>query len=72
MKEHMKAVLEFTYPEDEIRLRRALSGERFADAIWSIKNEVRGHFKYGADPVKVLEIVRELVDSILTETGEEL
>lgn len=67
----MKAVLEFEYPEDEIKLRRALSGDKFADAMWSIKNEVRKHFKYGADPIKVLEMVRELVDLTLMEAGEE-
>lgn len=68
----MKAVLEFSYPEDEIKLRRALGGEKFADAMWEIKNKVRNHFKYGADPVEVLHMVRELVDETLLQTGEEL
>jgi NAD+--asparagine ADP-ribosyltransferase len=67
----MKAVLEFNYPEDETKLRRALNGDKFADALWDVKNKVREHFKYGADPAEVLKVVRELVDVTLLEAGEE-
>jgi hypothetical protein len=67
----MKAVLEFSYPEDEVKLRRALSADKLADALLSIKNEVRKHFKYEANPVDVLHMVRELVDETLLQAGEE-
>lgn len=68
----MKAVLEFSYPEDEVKLRRALSADKFADALLSIKNEVRKHFKYEANSVDVLHMVRELVDETLLQAGEEI
>jgi hypothetical protein len=68
----VKAVLEFNYPEDEIRLRRALNGDKFADALWDVKNKVREHFKYEADPAEVLKVVRELVDATLLEAGEDV
>jgi hypothetical protein len=68
----MKAVLEFNYPQDEIKLRRALAGDKFADALWEIKNKVREHFKYDADSVDVLKAVREMVDATLLEAGEDV
>lgn len=68
----MKAILEFNYPEDEIKLRRALNGDKFADAAWHVQNEVRKHFKYNADPIEVLKAVREMVDTLLVETGEDV
>lgn len=67
----MKAVLEFTYPDDEIKLRRALHADTFADALWAIQAKVREHFKYDADPREVLEFVRAEVDSALFQAGEE-
>lgn len=67
----MKAVLEFNYPEDEIKLRRALNSDKFADALWEVKNKVREHFKYDADPVEILKTVRDMVDAVILETGEE-
>ena len=68
----MKAVLEFNYPDDEIKLRRAVNSDKFADALWHIKNKVREHFKYGADPVDVLNAVREMANEVLLESGEDV
>jgi hypothetical protein len=67
----MKAVLEFTYPEDQDKLRWALSGEKAIIALHDIQQEVRKHFKYDAEPIAVLERVRSMTDEALNECGEE-
>lgn len=67
----MKAILEFTYPEDEDKLRRALNGDKLAIALWDVKNKVREHFKYDADPHEILKYVRDMVSDVLVETGED-
>ena len=67
----MKAVLEFTYPEDQDRLRWALSGEKAISALHDIQQEVRKHFKYDADPLMVLALVRDLTNTALNDCGEE-
>lgn len=41
----MKAILEFTYPEDQDKLRHALNGSRAIHALVDIQMEVRNHFK---------------------------
>lgn len=68
----MKAVLEFDYPEDEDKLRRALNADKFAVTLWEVKQKVREHFKYNADPQEVLVFVRDMVNETLTETGEDV
>jgi hypothetical protein len=68
----MKAILEFNYPDDEGKLRRAIHCNEAFDTLWVIKNKVREHFKYDADPVDVLKAVRELVDAALLEAGEDV
>ena len=67
----MKAILEFTYPDDEVKLRRALNADKFAVALWDVQQKVREHFKYDADPRDVLVFVRNMVNDVLTETGED-
>jgi len=67
----MKAVLEFTYPEDEANLRHALYGGKAIGALVDIQMVVRSHFKHDADPKDVLERVRELTNTALNECGEE-
>ena len=41
----MKAVLEFTYPEDQDRLRHALNGSKAIHALTDIQMTVRSYFK---------------------------
>ena len=67
----MKAVLEFTYPEDQDKLRHALNGAKAIYALTDIQMTVRSYFKHDADPLMVLEMVRELTNTALTECGEE-
>jgi hypothetical protein len=67
----MKAILEFTYPEDQDKLRHALNGSRAISALIDIQVEVRNYFKYDANPQDVLTKVRELTNTALAECGEE-
>ena len=67
----MKAILEFTYPEDQDKLRWALSGEKAILALHDIQQEVRKHFNHDADPIVVLECVRSMTNEALIECGEE-
>ena len=67
----MKAVLEFTYPEDQDKLRHALNGSKAISALIDIQMAVRSYFKHDANPKEVLEMVRELTNTALAECGEE-
>jgi len=67
----MKAVLEFTYPEDQDKLRHALNGSKAISALIDIQMAVRSYFKHDADPTDVLGMVRELTNTALAECGEE-
>jgi hypothetical protein len=67
----MKAVLEFTYPEDQDKLRHALNGSKAVSALIDIQLTVRSYFKHDANPQDVLTKVRELTNTALAECGEE-
>jgi hypothetical protein len=67
----MKAVLEFTYPEDQDKLRHALNGSKAVSALIDIQLTVRSYFKHDADPLMVLALVRDLTNTALNECGEE-
>jgi hypothetical protein len=57
----MKAILEFTYPEDEDSLRYALRGQDAVFALLDISEQLRLHYKYDADGKEILANINELV-----------
>lgn len=57
----MKAILEFTYPDDEDKLRYALHGQDAIFTLLDISNQLRSHFKHDADAYQVLLNINELV-----------
>jgi hypothetical protein len=65
-----KAILEFTYPEDEDNLLFAMKGKDMYKALTNIKMAVTGEFPHKADMAAVLARVRDLTDQIFTELGE--
>jgi len=65
-----KAVIEFTYPEDEDNLLFALKGPVMYKALTNIKMAVTGEFTNKADMNSVLKRVRDLTDQIFEELGE--
>lgn len=65
-----KAILEFTYPEDEDNLLFAIKGPIMYKALTNIKMAVTGEFTHKADMSIALKRVRDLTDQMLRELGE--
>lgn len=65
-----KAILEFTYPEDEDNLLFAIKGPLMYKALTNIKMAVTGEFTHKADMNVALKRVRDLTDQMLEELGE--
>jgi hypothetical protein len=67
----MKAVLEFSYPEDEARLAYALHGEKAFGALTDIQQTIRAWEKYdGGEPEALIKKIRGTVNDALTLLGE--
>ena len=65
-----KAILEFTYPDDEDNLLFAIKGKDMYKTLTSIKMSVTGEFTHKADMNVALKRVRDLTDHMLKELGE--
>jgi hypothetical protein len=52
----MKAVLEYTYPQDELKLKHALKGEDYYLALVEIDRAICG----GGDPEHLLDLIHEI------------
>jgi len=61
--QRMKAVLEFTYPQDESKLKHALKGEEYYLALI----EVDRVFNIGGHPEQMLDRIADLVQKGLEE-----
>ena len=68
----MKAVLEFNYPEDTEKCRRAIHANEAFDTLWTIKEKVSKRFTHKADLEAVLRYVQEITDDTLKISGEEV
>jgi hypothetical protein len=66
----MKAILEFTYPEDEDKLRYALHGQTAIMALLQIEAQLRQLYKYGADIKDVLGMIGDITNETLVTCGE--
>jgi hypothetical protein len=70
----MKAILEFNYPDDEDKLRRAIHSEEAFKALRDMSEQVAYRWKKGQEGEKAmldsLETVRFILDEVLTNTGE--
>lgn len=70
----MKAVLEFNYPEDENKLRRALHADEAFEALRNMSEQVAYRWKKGEEGEKAmhesLQYVRYTLDQVLVKTGE--
>lgn len=67
----MKAVLEFNYPQDTDKCRRAIHAEEAFRALHEIKATVDRRFTHKADLEEALKYVYELSEYVLKTTGEE-
>ena len=67
----MKAVLEFNYPEDTDKCRRAIhAGEAF-DTLWELRKIAELHYQTKADLERALRAVLDHVEYTLRATGED-
>ncbi len=66
----MKAILEFSYPDDERKLLYALKGQDMYVALAEIRMQINEEFRYNADPVAVLMRVRNITDDLFRELGD--
>lgn len=68
----MKAVLEFNYPEDEDKLRRALHADEAFEALHDMSSRVKYRWLKGEEEqmAEALGHVRYILDQVLVKTGE--
>jgi hypothetical protein len=67
----MKAVLEFNYPDDTDKCRRAIHADEAFRALQEIRGSVNRKFTHKSDLEEVLKYVYEISDYVLRTTGEE-
>lgn len=68
----MKAVLEFNYPEDTDKCRRAIHADEAFDTLWEIRNRLNRRFTHKADLEEVLRYIQEITEDALKISGEDL
>jgi hypothetical protein len=57
----MKAVLEFNYPEDEHKLKHALKGTEYFDALSQIDNILTAPFTKAETYAKVKKVIDQIL-----------
>ena len=62
----MKAVLEFTYPQDETRLKHALKGEEYYLALVDVDRVLSNPHQFG-DRADMLDRIRFILEGTLEE-----
>jgi hypothetical protein len=62
----MKAVLEYTYPQDEGKLKHALRGEEYYLALVDI-DRMLSSIQAEQDPAEVVKRARYFIDEVLAE-----
>jgi len=66
----MKAVLEFNYPDDTEKCRRAIHADEAFDALWDIRKIAELRYMSKADMERALHAVLDHVEHTLRTTGE--
>jgi hypothetical protein len=67
----MKAILEFSYPDDEDKLRRAIHADQAFDGLQKVKSLINSwQIRTKIDYEGLLEAVDSLVNTIQKQTGE--
>jgi hypothetical protein len=72
MEQRMKAVLEFNYPQDTEKCRRAIHADEAFDTLWQIKQRVNKRFTHKSDLEDVLRYVQQITDDALKISGEDV
>jgi hypothetical protein len=66
----MKAVLEFSYPEDERKLLYALRGHEMYVALSDIHRQIQDESRHEVDPAVLLTRVWGITDAVLKTVGD--
>ena len=67
----MKAVLEFNYPQDTDKCRRAIHADEAFKAVQEIRRSLDRKLTHKSDFEEALKYVHEITDYVLRTTGEE-
>jgi NH3-dependent NAD+ synthetase len=67
----MKAILEYTLPEETAELQQALDGGRWEMAMFELDQHLRGIVKYGDDEVAAnhAQAIRDKLHEILSDNA---
>ena len=68
----MKAIIEFTLPDEEQEFKEALSGGMFKYVLWRLDQDLRGKIKYeqlNDCEHKCYSDIRELLHQILSQNN---
>lgn len=68
----MKAILEFTLPEDTAAFRLAANADNYAGVVYELDLLLRNRLKHGDDPVDVraaLQAVRDVLNEACQARG---
>lgn len=72
----MKAILEFTLPEDQPEFNTAIKGSDWKHVCWEMDQLLRKHIKYNEDLSEdargILEYVREEFNGFMIENNVDL
>lgn len=66
----MKAILEFSLPEEQEEFKDAVNGTKYALALHNIKNDVRSIWKHGELTEEQYEIVDKIYQQINVRLNE--
>ena len=66
----MKAVLEFNYPEDTEKCRRAIHADEAFDTLWEVRKVARLHYQTRADVDRALRHIFDMVEDALKSVEE--
>ena len=68
----MKAVLEFNYPEDTEKCRRAIHADEAFDTLWEIHRVAGLRYQNKADLERALQRVLDITEDALKISGEDI
>ena len=66
--ETMHATLSFAYPDDEQKLKDALAGERYRNALEQIRDRIKEMYDHDDNPEFVIIVIDTLVKVAFEET----
>jgi hypothetical protein len=66
----MKAILEYTLPDEQAEHYCAIKGQDMLNVLWELKSELRSMLKYGDLPDAQYEIVEKIQDFLISSLND--